>query len=120
VWSGTIQGVSELTVQLHSRSALIASVPEPPSEGNELGEVVAKIAHLGVGAVVTDVVDDVQPLTSSAIVARMAIWHRTALALANTLPGTPSAVFAQAFSWLPQSRVIDCGSAIVSAHEARG
>jgi hypothetical protein len=58
--------VSELTLQVHSRVVLIVTFPEPPPEENELGDVVAVIAHfVALGAVaVTDVDEEVQPLTN--------------------------------------------------------
>jgi len=69
-----IQGVSALMVHVHSRATPIAMWPEPPAEGNELGEVVAEIVHLVVlGAVAVDDVDDeLQPVTTRTMTPRIA------------------------------------------------
>jgi hypothetical protein len=56
--------VSELTVQVHSRSARIATFPAPPIDGKELGEPVAVTGHfVAVGPVVTEA-DEPQPFTN--------------------------------------------------------
>jgi hypothetical protein len=79
--------VSELTVQVHSRAPLIATLPDPPAGGKEFGDVVAAIAHfVALGAVVVTTVDEPQPVTHRAMKPRAAGWNRMAIASANELP----------------------------------
>jgi hypothetical protein len=77
--SGTIHAVSDVTVQVHSRAALTVRLPEPPPEGNAFGAISTEIAHLvALGAVaVTDVDDELQALTTTAMRARTGARSRT-------------------------------------------
>jgi hypothetical protein len=89
--SGTIHEASELTVQVHSRAALIETFPDPPFAANEFVDRVAEVAHfVALGAVSDiDVDADVQPLTKKAMKAGIAAGNRTAVARANGMPKKP-------------------------------